>query len=99
MYQCDKRPKALDKTGQTCHDKSINQGRDPMINLNTLGSDCARKVSVNPITGTAKVTFANGSGPYRFTRVSRRALTKAALTELVGGQRSVGGWIWRNLFA
>ena len=70
-----------------------------MFALNTIGSDCARKVSVNPITGTAKVTFANGYGPYRFTRLSRRALVKAALTELIGGQKSVGEWVngqcWR----
>jgi len=70
-----------------------------MFALNTIGSTAASEVSVNPITGTAKVTFANGYGPYRFTRLSRRSLVKAALTELIGGQRSVGEWVngqcWR----
>jgi|LakMenEpi03Aug12_release.lakeMendotaPanAssembly.Ray.scaffolds.fasta_scaffold1721659_1 hypothetical protein len=70
-----------------------------MFALNTTGSHCASEVRVNPFTGTAKVTFANGYGPYKFTRLSRRALAKAALTELVGGQRSVGEWVngqcWR----
>jgi urocanate hydratase len=70
-----------------------------MINLNPIGSTAASEVRVNPIVGTAKVTFANGYGPYRFTRLSRRALAKAALTELIGGQKSVGEWVngqcWR----
>jgi hypothetical protein len=70
-----------------------------MFALNTTGSDCAREVRVNPFTATAKVTFANGYGPYRFTRQSRRALVKAMLTELIGGQKSVGQWVngqcWR----
>ena len=70
-----------------------------MFALNTIGSTAASEVSVNPIAGTAKVTFANGYGPYRFTRLSRRALAKAALTELIGGQKSVGEWVngqcWR----
>ena len=70
-----------------------------MISLNTIGSTCAEVVTVNPLTGTAKVTFANGYGPYRFTRISRRALAKAALTELIGGQKSVGEFVNSRFWA
>lgn len=70
-----------------------------MINLNTRYSDCAKAVSVNPFTGTAKVTFRSGHGPYRFTRLSRRMLAKAALIELIGGQDSVGEFINRKFWA
>ena len=47
-----------------------------MFNLNTIGSDCAEAVSVNPITGTVKVTFRNGYGPYTFRNISRRQIAK-----------------------
>ena len=70
-----------------------------MFPLNTIGSDCARKLSVNPFTGTAKVTFANGYGPYRFTGISRRELTKAVLLEAVGGVSSVGRFINTRFWA
>lgn len=70
-----------------------------MISLNTRYSACASKVTVNPLRGTATVTFRNGYGPYRFTRVSRRALAKAALTELIGGQKSVGEFINTKFWA
>lgn len=70
-----------------------------MINLNTRYSDCARKVTVNPLRGTATVTFRNGYGPYLFTRLSRRMLTKAVLTELIGGQISVGEFINKKFWA
>ena len=70
-----------------------------MFSLNTIGSTAASEVRGIPFTRTAKVTFANGYGPYRFTRLSRRALVKAALTEAFGGQKSVGEWVngqcWR----
>ncbi len=91
-------PYPLAKGRLRCHTTNINE-RQEMINLNTRYSDCASKVSVNPLTGTAKVTFRNGYGPYRFTRLSRRMLAQAALTELIGGQISVGEFINRKFWA
>ena len=70
-----------------------------MFKINTTGSDCARKLSVNPFTGTAKVTFRNGYGPYRFTGISRRELTKAVLREAIGGVPSVGSFINTRFWA
>jgi len=70
-----------------------------MFALNTLGSDCAREVRVNPFTGTAKVTFRNGYGPYTFRNISRRELTKAVLLEAVGGVPSVGRFINTRFWA
>jgi hypothetical protein len=71
-----------------------------MLNLNTVGSTAASEVRVNPITGTAKVTFANGYGPYRFTHLSRRMLAKAAITEVFGlGHDSVGKFINRRFWS
>ena len=70
-----------------------------MFNLNTVGSNCAEAVSVNPFTGTAKVTFRNGYGPYRFTGISRRELTKAVLREAIGGVPSVGSFINTRFWA
>ena len=72
------------------------------FNLNTIGSDCAEAVSVNPITGTVKVTFRNGYGPYTFRNISRRQLTKAAIAEVFGGVGSVGEFVngmeWSSTF-
>ena len=83
---------------KACHTMCIpNKGT--MINLNTRYSDCAKTVSVNPFTATAEVTFRNKYGPYRFTRLSRRMLIKAALTELIGGQISVGKFINKKFLA
>jgi hypothetical protein len=70
-----------------------------MFALNTTGSDCAREVRVNPFTGTAKVTFRNGYGPYTFRGVSRRQLAKAVLLEAVGGVPSVGRFVNTRFWA
>jgi hypothetical protein len=70
-----------------------------MFALNTLGSDCAREVRVNPFTGTAKVTFRNGYGPYTFRGVSRRELAKAVLLGAVGGVPSVGRFVNTRFWA
>jgi hypothetical protein len=70
-----------------------------MFKLNTLGSGCAREVRVNPLTGTAVVTFRNGYGPYTFRGVSRRVLAKAVLHEAIGGPLSLGGWVNKALLA
>ena len=70
-----------------------------MFALNTQGSDCARKVRVNPFTGTAVVTFRNGYGPYRFTGISRRELAKAVVLEALGGVPSVGKFINTRFWA
>ncbi len=69
-----------------------------MFALNTIGS-CVREVRLNPFTGTAKVTFRTGHGPYTFRGVSRRQLAKAVLLEAVGGVPSVGEWVNKTLLA
>jgi hypothetical protein len=70
-----------------------------MFALNTTGSHCASEVRVNPFTGTAKVTFRTGHGPYTFRKVSRRQLAKAVLLEAVGGVPSVGSFINTRFWA
>jgi hypothetical protein len=68
-----------------------------MFQLNTEYSEAACEVTLNPFTGTAKVWYWSG-GPYTYKRVSRRAIAKAIVTDVVtGGLSSVGGWIHTNL--
>ena len=73
-----------------------------MFNLNTVGSNCAEAVSVNPITGTVKVSFRNGYGPYTYRNISRRQLAKVAIAEVFAGVDSVGEFVngmeWSSTF-
>jgi hypothetical protein len=70
-----------------------------MYALNTTYSDACCSVKVNPFTGKAKVWFWTG-GEYVFSKVSRRALLKAAAVDFcTGGLPSVGQWVNRNLLA
>ena len=55
-------------------------------------SDCARKVTANPITGSVRVTFTSGPREYRFAGVSRRAILSAIAIRPV----SVGQWVNRH---
>jgi hypothetical protein len=64
-----------------------------MFNLDTIGSSAASEVRINPIAGTATVTFANGYGPYTYRNISRRQLAKAAALEFFGGVVSIGEFI------
>ena len=68
-----------------------------MFSLNTTGSDCARKASVNPFAGTATVTFRNGYGPYSYTGVSRRSILKVLALNALSDRLSVGRWINASL--
>jgi|LauGreDrversion4_2_1035121.scaffolds.fasta_scaffold343431_3 hypothetical protein len=71
-----------------------------MFALNTLGSFCARKVVVNPLSGTAQVQFRGSEVTYQFKKVSRRALAKAVAVDLLaGGQPSLGEWVNKTLLA
>lgn len=73
-----------------------------MFALNTIGSIAASEVRVNPFTGTAKVTFRNGYGPYTYRNISRRQLAAAVAQEVLGGVDSVGEFInsmeWSSTF-
>lgn len=73
-----------------------------MIKLNTIGSNCASEVRINPIAGTVKVTYRNGYGPYTYRNISRRQLAKAAIAEVFGGVASVGEFVngmeWSSTF-
>jgi hypothetical protein len=73
-----------------------------MFNLNTIGSDCAEAVSVNPISGTVKVTFRNGYGPYTFRNISRRQIAKEVVANAFRADSSVGQFVngmeWSSTF-
>jgi len=73
-----------------------------MFNLNTIGSDCAEAVSVNPIAGTVKVTFRNGYGPYTFRNISRRQIAKEVVANAFRADSSVGQFVngmeWSSTF-
>ena len=72
-----------------------------MFNLNSVGSNCAEAVSVNPITGTVKVSFRNGYGPYTYRNISRRQLAKEVVANAFRGDsvgEFVNGMEWSSTF-
>ena len=52
-------------------------------------STAIKQLIVNPITGTARVTFTTSGRQYRFTGVSRRAIAAA----IIARPASVGQWV------
>ena len=54
-------------------------------------SSCVDYVNVNPVNGTANVTFTNGVS-YRYINVSRRAIANL----LVNPNMSLGFWVNNN---
>jgi hypothetical protein len=55
-------------------------------------STAVHQLTVNPITGTARVQFTSSCVEYRFTGVSRRACLAAALHSPL----SLGQWVNRH---
>ncbi len=55
-------------------------------------STAVHRLTVNPITGTARVTFTSSVRQYRFTGVSRRAILSAAWHS----PASLGQWVNRH---
>ena len=71
-----------------------------MFSLNTFHSTAVDTLSVNPFTGTVKVTFWNTWTNYTFTKVSRRAILKAILKDAIQGELvGAGGWVNKQLLA
>ena len=67
--------------------------------LNCQYSDAVCQVTLDPIAATAKVWFWSG-GPYRFTKVSRRAILKAIAEDAVfKGLKSPGQFVNKVLMA
>jgi len=52
-------------------------------------STAVHRLTVNPITGTARVQFTSSTKTYRFTHVSRLAILAAALHS----PTSLGQWV------
>ena len=69
-----------------------------MFALNTIGSHAASEVIVNPFTGTAKVTFRNGYGPYTYRNISRRQLAKAVLLDVDSVGEFINSMEWSKTF-
>ena len=55
-------------------------------------SSAVHRLTVNPITGTARVQFTTSRSSYRFAGVSRRAILAAAWSS----PASLGQWVNRH---
>ena len=55
-------------------------------------SSAVHRLTVNPITGSARVQFTSSTKTYRYTHVSRRAI----LAAMLGCPASLGQWVNRH---
>ena len=63
-----------------------------LLPLNTTGSNAIEDLRVNPLTGSAQVTFWKSWPTYQLTHISRRALLKGWVKNRLGLMPSVGEW-------